>query len=170
MVLLSLVLPLSAESEVFDQYDQALGVQFGRIAGIGASYQKWYPTFGLQVAGGFFFHPIIEEERDRFAYNIGAEVQLPLISHTITSFLSGRVYIVAGLHHRTYQEAVGDETFGYTGGPIVMQFGAGAGIGVETVLFQHFALGTEFVYVGLYTVEGKVDFDMYPQVSIRYRF
>ena len=170
LVLLVTVLSLSAENMVFDQYDQALGVQVGRLAGIGAGYQKWYPNVGFQIAGGFFFHPTMELGRDRFAYNIGFEVQLPLMSHTINSFLAGRVYMVAGLHHRMYQEAEGDEPNGYTAGPIVTQFGAGGGIGVETVLFEHFALGTEFVYLGLYSLDGSLDVGMTPQVSIRYRF
>lgn len=165
-----MVLSLTAENMVFDRYDQALGVQVGRLAGIGAGYQKWYPRVGFQIAGGFFYHPNMEDGRDRFAYNIGAEVQLPLMSHTINSFLAGRVYMVAGLHHRMYQEAVGDELSVYTKGPIVTQFGAGGGIGVETVLFEHFALGTEFVYLGLYSLDGSLNVEMTPQVSIRYRF
>lgn len=165
-----LVLPLLAAEPVFNRFDQSLGVQVGRLSGIGASYQRWYPSFGFQVAGGAFFHPNMELGRDRMAYNIGAEVQFPLISHTITSFLAGRVYLVAGFHHRTYQEAVGDEDSGYTAGPVVVQFGGGAGIGVETVLFEHFALGTEFVYIGLIALDGSIDVEMTPQVSIRYRY
>ena len=170
LLLLTLATPLVGKSAVFDHYTHALGVQGGRLAGFGASYQKWYPSFGFQIAGGAFFHPNMEEGRDRFAYNIGAEVQYPLISHTITSFLAGRVYLAAGLHHRRYQEAEGDETIGYTPADIVTQFGAGAGIGVETVLFEHFSLGTEFVYIGLYTTDGTIDVEMSPQLSIRYRF
>jgi hypothetical protein len=85
-LLVALLLPVLGD-DVFSSYDQALGVQAGRLAGIGASYQKWYPAFGVQVAGGAFFHPNMEEGRDRYACNIGSEVQLPLISHTINSFL-----------------------------------------------------------------------------------
>ncbi len=165
-----LSIPLTGKAVVFDQYSQGLGVQAGRLAGFGASYQRWYPSFGFQVAGGAFFHPNMEEGRDRFAYNIGLEAQLPFISHTITSFLAGRVYLAFGLHHRRYQEALGDETGGYTPSAIVTQFGMGAGIGVETVLFEHFSLGTEFVYIGLYTTDGTLDVEMSPQVSIRYRY
>lgn len=170
ILLVALLLPLLGKETAFTSYDQSMGVQAGRLAGFGASYQKWYPSFGFQVAGGAFFHPNMEEGRDRFAYNIGMEFQLPLISHTITSFLAGRVYLAVGLHHRRFQEAVGDETIGYTPADIVTQFGAGAGIGVETVLFEHFSLGTEFVYIGLYTTDGTIDVEMDPQISIRYRF
>ena len=168
-LLVALLLPVLGD-DVFSSYDQALGVQAGRLAGIGASYQKWYPTFGVQVAGGAFFHPNMEEGRDRYACNIGSEVQLPLISHTINSFLAGRVYLVAGLHHRSYQKAKDGGGGTYVPDEVVVQFGAGAGLAVETVLFEHFALTTEFVYVGLYTVEGSLDLDMYPQVAIRYRY
>ena len=115
-------------------------------------------------------HPNMEEGRDRYACNIGSEVQLPLISHTINSFLAGRVYLVAGLHHRSYQKAKDGGGGTYEPDEVVVQFGAGAGLAVETVLFEHFSLTTEFVYVGLYTVEGSLDLDMYPQVAIRYRY
>jgi hypothetical protein len=49
--------------------------------------------------------------------------------------------------------------------------GIGGGIGVETILFKHFAISTEFVYMGMYELNtSTLNVDMYPQVSLRYRF
>ena len=59
----------------------------------------------------------------------------------------------------------------YRSGPLILNIGVGGGIGVETIFFKHFAISTEFVYVGMYDVNAaKLDVDMHPQVSLRYRF
>ena len=55
------------------------------------------------------------------------------------------------------------------------EFGLGGGIGVEGVLFQHFAVSVELVY-GLFwrPLEEKLPeqflLEMLPQVSLRYRY
>ncbi|MGE4454319.1 MAG: hypothetical protein AB7D92_07255 [Sphaerochaeta sp.] len=155
------------------EYSQALGVQVGRLAGIGVSYQTWMRNVGFQVAGGFLYHQELEEGGDRLVYNIGFELQYPLVSHTVNSWLDGKLYVVGGLHHQGYQEVEASESVPpvLSSGPLTLNLGLGAGVGVETILYDHFAIGTEFVYVGMYeTNSGKLDINMYPQVSLRYRF
>ncbi len=164
---LMLLSPAFAEA----QYPNALGVQVGRIAGFGISYQRWEEGFGYQLATGLNYHSWVAEGDDRFVYNLGFEIQRPLVSHDISSWLSGTLYLFAGIHHRGYEEALGSESTGYTVGPYTAEFGAGAGVGVEAILFDHFAFGTEFVIFGMYTPrEERFAVNMLPQLSLRYRF
>ena len=156
-----------------EQYPHSLGVQVGRLSGIGASYQKWTDTFGYQVAGGLIYHPVLDAFSDQLVYNFGFELQYPLVRHQVNKWLGGTLYLAVGVHHQGYKEV--EETVPdsgvYTAGPLILNFGGGGGIGVETVFFEHFAVGTEFVYVVMYNYnENNIDVNMYPQVSIRYRF
>ncbi|WP_332446240.1 hypothetical protein [Sphaerochaeta sp.] len=167
VVIVCFLLPLGA----MEAYPQSLGVQGGRIAGIGASYQIWTDTFGYQVAGGLITSPDMENGRDSLAYNLGFELQYPFVSHTVNPWLSGKLYLVGGLHHMGYKEAILQSDDTYLAGPLNLNVGAGAGIGVETILFSHFAIGTEFVYFGMYSLtDHTLIIDMQPQVSVRYRF
>lgn len=172
--LLIAVLFLMATVPLFaNQYPHSLGVQVGRLSGIGASYQIWTEQVGLQVAAGMRYNTELDEFSDRLVYNLGLELQYQLVEHAITSWLEGKLYLVAGIHHQGYQEAV-ETSLGsnvFTAGPLQLNFGLGGGIGVETILFEHFAIGTEFVYVGMYNPKlNEAMVDMLPQVSLRYRF
>ena len=170
VLLVSLSTPLFA---VGSEYSQALGVQGGRLAGVGLSYQKWLEDFGYQVAGGLIYHPEMEYGYDELVYNIGLELQYPLVYHEANSWLAGTLYVVGGVHHQGYKEAelVTMDPEVYRSGPLILNIGVGGGIGVETIFFKHFAISTEFVYVGMYeTNSGTLDINMYPQVSLRYRF
>ncbi|MGH0053334.1 MAG: hypothetical protein ACQ5SW_08110 [Sphaerochaetaceae bacterium] len=155
------------------EYSQALGVQVGNLSGTGASYQRWTDSLGYQVAGGLVYHPEMEYGRDQLAYTIGFEVQYPLVHHQVASWLGGTVYLVGGIQHQGYKEAVETSPYSgeYTAGPFIYSLGLGGGVGVETILFNHFAIGTEFVYIGMYEpCSSRLDVDMYPQISLRYRF
>lgn len=165
-----LILPLSAEQ---NQFPHALGVQVGRLAGVGASYQRWISSLGYQIATGAVYHPLMEEGRDQLVYNVGLELQYSIIGHIINSTLGGNMYLVCGLHHQGYKEAV-ESTIDqgvYTASDLIMNFGFGAGLGVETILFDHYSISTEFVYVGMYNINTEqLSLNMYPQLSLRYRF
>jgi len=171
---LAIVLSLIASVPlVANEYPHSLGVQVGRLSGIGASYQVWTQNLGWQVAGGMLYRTELEEDSDRLVYNLGLELQYPLVEHAINKWLEGKLYLVLGVHHQGYEEAV-ETSVGsgvYTAGPLQLNFGLGGGIGVETILFEHFAIGTEFVYVGMYNPKlNEAMVNMVPQVSLRYRF
>jgi hypothetical protein len=170
VLLASLFTPLFAEGS---EYSQALGVQVGRLAGVGISYQKWLDDFGYQVAGGLLYHPEMVYGNDQLVYNIGFELQYPLVYHEVNSSLAGTLYFVGGVHHQGYREAklTSADPDVYSAGPLILNLGIGGGIGVETILFKHFAISTEFVYMGMYELNtSTLNVDMYPQVSLRYRF
>jgi hypothetical protein len=160
----------------FGTYPQALGAYVGRISGIGIGYQKWNDTYGFQFAAGGMYHPLMEGGHDIFNYNAGAQLQYPLFSDDYSTWLAGRLYVFGGLNHRGYKEAVYDESsYSYVEGDFHAEFGLGGGIGVEGVLFQHFAVSVELVY-GLFwrPLEEKLPeqflLEMLPQVSLRYRY
>lgn len=158
---------------VGSEYSQALGVQGGRLAGVGISYQRWLDDFGYQVAGGLLYHPEMEYGDDELVYNIGLELQYPLVYHEANSWLAGTLYLVGGVHHQGYKEAelVSFDPDVYRSGPLTLNIGIGGGVGVESIFFKHFAISTEFVYVGMYEITSSTFVvDMYPQVSLRYRF
>ena len=169
-ILLSL---LASVPLVANEYPHSLGVQVGRLSGIGASYQAWTQNIGWQVGGGVLYNTELDEYSDRLVYNLGLELQYPLVEHAINKWLEGKLYLVLGVHHQGYEEAV-ETSLGsgvYTAGPLQLNFGLGGGIGVETILFEHFAIGTEFVYVGMYNPKlNETMVNMFPQVSLRYRF
>jgi len=49
---LSLVSGISAEADnIYENYDQSLGGYYGEIGGWGLSYQQWFGTAGLEIAG-----------------------------------------------------------------------------------------------------------------------
>ena len=177
--LLVLIFPLfmvQSEDLPFDRYPSALGFQVGRIAGIGISYQNWEGKIGYQVAAGALYHPSMDDGHDVFNYNIGFEALYGLYADDFAKWLSGRLYAVGGVNHRGYQESVWDNDLGrYVDNGFKPEFGVGAGIGVEAVLFEHFAIATELVYGFFYmpnepTLRQQFMIEMLPQVSIRYRY
>lgn len=158
----------------FDAFPRALGVQVGRITGIGLSYQRWFGNQGYQVAAGALYHPRMDEGHDIVNYNMGAEYMHAIYSDDFSTWLSGRLYLFAGLNHRGYKETVasGDS---YVAGDFHPEFGMGAGVGVETVLFEHFAITTEMAYAVFYAptepiLHERFVLDILPQISLRYRF
>ncbi len=120
--------------------------------------------------------PQMEYGYDELVYNIGLELQYPLVYHEANSWLAGTLYLVGGgVHHQGYKEAelVSFDPDVYRSGPLTLNIGIGGGGigGVETIFFKHFAISTEFVYVGMYEMNtSTLNVDMYPQVSLRYRF
>lgn len=173
VVRLSLLLLLCSMAAVqsndvpFERFPQALGVQVGRVAGVGLSYQNWDSRFGYQIAAGGLYHPTGEDGQDLYIYNVGVETLYQLFSDDFSTWLSGRLYAVAGVNHRGFRETVDD---GFNA-----EFAIGGGIGVEAALFEHFAIATEMVYALLWkpvqpVVRNQFSMEMLPQVSIRYRF
>ncbi|MDD3823705.1 MAG: hypothetical protein PHN93_08175 [Sphaerochaetaceae bacterium] len=171
-----LLVPAFAASDPFSTFPEALGVQVGRLAGIGLSYQKWNGDDGYQVAVGAMYHPLMNDGHDILNYNIGFEYMRSMYSDDFAKWLSGRLYIFAGINHRGYKETVVNPvSYDYEAGDFHLEFGAGGGIGVEAVFFEHFAIATEMAYVLYYSplelaLQDRFILDLIPQVSVRYRF
>ena len=165
-----------AEDLAFTTFPRALGVQVGRIAGIGLSYQKWEGPWGYQFAAGALYHPLMDGGHDVFNYNAGAQACYAIFSDDFSTWLSSRLYVLAGINHRGYKEAVETTTPDvYAAGDFHPEFGLGGGVGVEAVFFGHFAVSTEMVYALFWkpiepVAHGQFAMEILPQVSLRYRF
>ena len=166
-----------AEDLAFTTFPRALGVQVGRIAGIGLSYQRWVGPWGSQFAAGALYHPLMDDGHDVFNYNAGAQGYYAIFSDDFSTWLSSRLYVLAGINHRGYKEAVETPPYSgtYVAGDFHPEFGLGGGVGVEAVFFEHFAISTEMVYALFWKPIEPVALEQFameilPQVSLRYRF
>jgi hypothetical protein len=162
-------------ASVVDRFPRALGVQVGRIAGIGISYQKWQDDTGFQVAAAGMYHPLMDDGHDVLNYNAGVEFQYLVYTDDFANWLSGRLYLFAGLNHRGYIEAVLIAPDTYAVGDFHPEFGLGGGVGVEAVLFEHFAVVTEMVYALFWNpiqpvLHEQFMVEILPQISLRYRY
>ena len=167
---------LFAVETSFSKSPRALGVQVGRISGIGLSYQKWSGNSGFQVAAGGMYHPLMDDGHDILNYNMGIEFQQAIYTDDFSTWLSGRLYLFTGLNHRGYLEAIETAVPDvYEKGDFHPEFGIGGGVGVEAIFFEHFAVVTEMVYVLFWhpiqpVFHEQFVVDILPQVSLRYRY
>lgn len=178
----------SEEQKAFEKYDQALGFQGGQISGTGLSYQKWSDGLGLQFAFGALYFPLSEENSSWLSYSnildytVGAEAQYSVYGEDFADWLSGQLYLFAGLNHRGFIEKVfipdeGEDTFTgtYEYGPYTPVLALGIGIGIEIILFQHFSMPFELGY-GVFwsptksSLKDQFVVDLVPQAGFRYRF
>ncbi len=167
---------VSAEENTFERFPKALGAQVGYLSGLGLSYQNWGETFGYQVAAGVMAYPDYSTGAEPLLYNAGLEFQYPVYTDSFGTWLTGRLYLVAGARHRGYIEAVynsGSDT--YEKSPFTVEFAVGGGIGVEGVFFDHFAVVTEMVdsvvwKSGESSLTDSIQVILQPQISLRYRF
>ena len=172
----------------YEEFQQALGFQYGEISGTGLSYQIWREFLGFQVAGGIIYIPMEEEGWfDRtLDYSVGTEIQVRVYGEDFASWLSGQLYAFAGLNHGGYIPVITiKEAFEisedewlppeYGIGLYTPTFGFGLGIGIEIILFRHFSIPVELGY-GLEwlptaeTVPRQFRVNLYPQVGFRYRY
>lgn len=173
----------------YEEFPQTLGFQYGEISGSGLSYQVWRDSLGFQVAGGIIYLPLGDDEFwfDRtLDYSVGGEIQARVYGEDFASWLSGQLYVFAGLNHGGYipvimvkdaLEISEDEWLPpeYSTGSYTPTFGFGLGIGIEIILFRHFSIPIELGY-GLEwlpteeTVPEQFRVNLYPQVGFRYRY
>ncbi len=189
LIFITGLLSLQAEElTVFEKYPSSIGAFYGDVAGMGLSYQRWFSSLGFELAGGLWYTPIenaaYQEFAEFFVYNIGVQAMYTLVSNNITDWISGNLYLFAGVIHygHLYQPC---KTTGtkenevpvyepdYSKSPILSSdFGTGFGIGIETVLLKHFSLPIEFGIDGIWQsgiiLPKKAGF--FVQSGLRYRF
>ena len=170
------------------EFPQALGFQYGEIAGTGLSYQVWRDAVGFQVAGGIVYIPLSEDSwiYRTLDYSLGTEIQLRVYGEDFASWLSGQLYGFAGLNHGGYipivtikdAYAIDEDNWASAElgtGPYTPTFGFGLGIGIEIIFFRHFSMPLELGY-GLEwkptakTIPEQFNVNLKPQVGFRYRY
>lgn len=183
-----------ATPKAYQQFPEALGVFFGSASGMGLSYHAWLPDVpgsGVQVAAGVLYSPSAEDMifwGTILDYNVGFEYQRSVFGADFTDWLSGLLYLWAGVAHRGYieqiliNEAVYDDETGdlisdaeFGEGPFRPTVSVGIGIGVEVILFRHFSFPAEVGYVATYdfsAADFRTGFSvtLTPQGGGRYRY
>ncbi|PKL12650.1 MAG: hypothetical protein CVV52_09235 [Spirochaetae bacterium HGW-Spirochaetae-8] len=185
IILLSLVFimvaatPLAAVETPIPQFRQALGVQVGQLSGFGLSYQQWNGITGYQIAAGAMYHPLMDNGSNLLNYVIGVEFQNSVYMDDFSNWLTGRLYLFTGVNHRGFIESIDTnpaiDITEYAPGDFNAEFGAGGGIGVEAIFFEHFAVATEMAIMVAWNptralVLEQFAVDIGPQLSLRYRY
>jgi hypothetical protein len=153
MLMLSAAIAAEEFESPYETFPQALGGSFGRISGIGLHYHKWAGENAFQVTGGLIYNM-------ELLYSIGGEYQRRVYGEAFTNWLAGSLYLFAG---------------GSFVGVLPGEINAGAGVGVELILFRHLSIPLEFGYVGTwsYTAASLSEaFSVGPtvQAGLRYRY
>ncbi len=175
----------------YEEYPQALGFQYGDISATGLSYQKLFDRTGFQLTGGIIYIPYNEATYFGFPestldYAVGSEVQYRVYGEDFATWLSGQLYIFAGLKHRGHipvtmvQDGYNNPDVNwvepvYSVGEFRPVLGLGAGIGIEIILFRHFSIPVELGYgVDWSPLAGALadqfNVNLRPQVGFRYRY
>ena len=182
-----LVIPAAAQSEedllAHQRHPQALGFQLGEISGTGLSYQRWFDPWGIQVAAGGYYNPIIDEDDTNsyrwpeqvLQYSIGLELQRSVFAAESERHAAfGQLYLVSGITHQGYMDML-TEDGKKVNGPYIPVFGVGAGIGIEIILIDHLSIPLELLYAGSWSgidaeFSKQLSLDLRPQIGFRYRY
>jgi hypothetical protein len=168
VVFLSLAISLSAlhaeGPTAFDEFRQALGLSAGTLGNYGLSYAFWVPPFGLSATGYAFYNQAAGASGDPFMYALTLEFMYRLAASDFSEAFGTQAYLFLAGNASSglplYDASLGDNA------------GLVAGIGVETLLFRHFAFSLE---AGYFVAFPFVDptrplVNLMGQTSFRYRF
>lgn len=155
----------------YDTFHNALGMYVNSFAGDpagGLHYQHWADRFGYQITVGAFYSP--QEKYSRtLDYSIAVDGLWTVYGNTFSKQLAGRLYVWAEAGHRGYissDDYAQDENL--ENKTLVLNEILGAGIGIETILYEHFSIPFQFGYTGEFPTNPKVTFSI--SGGIRYRY
>ncbi len=120
-------------------------------------------------------------------YTVGAEYQRSVYGEDFVDWLSGQLYLWAGVSHRGLIEEIELTPWEYADdgsvvregeygpGPYTPTITVGIGIGVEVILFRYFSFPMEVGYAATYTLTSGTIIDglsisLIPQGGARYRY
>ena len=104
------------ESTAFDRFPIAIGLFFnGTVAGSGIQYVMPWEQGEISIAGAVHYesggtniHPLFTNKNSTweysvsYEYNLGVQFSVPLLSNDIFSWLSTRLYWLAGINHGAF--------------------------------------------------------------------
>ena len=133
-------------SVTYDSFANALGMYgttgAGNVMG-GLHYQRWFNRFGVQFTAGGMYNPEATFETT-LDYSALLDGLWTVYGNTFSNFLSGRLYLWGEIGHHgflpakyNYDEKTGSQTIKTD--PFAANGIAGFGIGIETILFEHFS-------------------------------
>jgi hypothetical protein len=196
----SLIAAGSTEDPVpaYEIYPKSLGFQYGEISGTGLSHHWGEGTTGYQIAAGGIYVPYAPGDEymglsyppTTLDYTIGVEAQFRVYGDAFTNWLTGQLYLFAGLNHRGYipLHTVAEEYLDesnpamsvwvepvYSAGVYTPVVGLGGGIGIELIFFTHFSIPIELGYAVQWSptitnLAEQFTLNLIPQVGFRYRY
>lgn len=158
------------ETSTEKNFDNALGfyattIGFSEAAG-GLQYQHWFDRVGFQITAGGYYNP--QNGGRTINYSVLLDGLFSVYRDDITPWLSGNLYIWATAGHHGYNLATYDGYGNITNRAFVPNFVAGAGIGIETILFRHFSIPIQFGYTAEFPDYPTAGFSV--GTGLRYRF
>jgi hypothetical protein len=181
----------------YETFPKSLGFQYGEISGTGLSHHWANGTTSYQVAAGGIYVPYVSGDAMGFSftdttldYTVGGEAQFRVFGDAFTNWLTGQLYLFAGLNHRGYiplelvSEGYEDTSDPdrylyvnaiYSPGSFTPVIGLGGGIGIELVFFNHFSIPIELGYAVQWiptspSLAEQFRLSLIPQVGFRYRY
>jgi len=156
------------KTTVFEEFPSSLGVTFASIETFGLSWKRWFGKTGLELCVGGTWDP--------------SNLYGPIYYYSVTGALSHRLYaedfadwFSGGLYLVLYGGHAGEDGYVYDADlDVNVRTGykpyvyAGAGIGLETVLFRHFSQEVQFLYIGQFLNDPGIGFGV--NFSLRYRY
>ncbi len=167
-----IVSPLYGQESPFSAFPDALGM-FGTTlagnAGGGLHYQHWGDVWGLAVTAGGMYDP--ESTLGRLLdYAITIEANRGLFTNFYGDFFAGRLYLWVSIGHQGFIEGENSYRSGdsETPGGLVLDALTGFGIGIESIVLQHFSFPFQFGYTASFPSTPRVTFTV--EGGLRYRF
>ncbi|HCM27459.1 MAG: hypothetical protein A2Z99_05790 [Treponema sp. GWB1_62_6] len=175
----SFVPPAIAEETVpaFELWPNALGVFGSSLAGHsggGLHYQRWFERIGIAITAGGLYSPDDDSGGAVLDYSAEFSVQYRVFGEDYSRWFSGQLYVWGLAGHvgyilNDYESDPDSENDGeYVTLPYVGDAVAGAGIGIETILFEHFSVPLEFGYIGQLPNDPNLQFSF--GGGLRYRY
>ncbi len=153
---------LYAKDTAYERWPSALGFSFSSLAGNpggGLHYQRWLDKLGFACTAGILYSPeafygsILD-------YSVTASVQYRVYGADFADWFSGQLYVWGQAGHIGYIRSATS--------PLILDAVLGVGIGIETILFDHFSFPLEFGYTGQFPIDTAVNLSF--SGGIRYRY
>lgn len=157
---------------VFDQYPSSLGFSIGSPEVAGITWKRWFGRTGLEIAAGGTYDPVATYS-DIYFYSVTVGLSHRLFAEDFASWFSGGLSLIGYLGHSgrsgyDYVPGEGDNPGSYAPSGYKPSIFAAAGIGIESVLFEHFSQELDFLYVAQFLNDPGVFFGV--MISYRYLF
>jgi hypothetical protein len=161
----------AAGNDTLNKYSNSIGAQFGRLSGIGLSYQKRISDLDAVQTTAYISYDG-DSSWSLLEYVVGLEYQHTIYSDFYSDWFVGQLYVFGAINHSGCVEPINYNTsdLGFT-----PAFGIGGGVGVEMILIDHFSMPIEFGYGAYWDSEGssfleQLEFGFVGQVGVRYRY
>jgi hypothetical protein len=160
----------AAGNDTLNKYSNSIGAQFGRLSGIGLSYQKRISDLDAVQTTAYISYDG-DSSWSLLEYVVGLEYQHTIYSDFYSDWFVGQLYVFGAVNHfGSIAPDYDTSNMSYEPG-----FGVGGGVGVEILFLDHFSMPIEFGYGAFWSTDGstfleQLELGFVGQVGVRYRF